>query len=232
VGQGSDDDHRILWSWLGRKDSNLRSPDPESSGAESAVDDLAQPHSCSDPAQAASSHLRFSGESGAHPGRESGAHAKDRKNQVPSRPPAPWKDCSRKLVEPVDHPATGAQVRAEIAQAKAAHPLPAGEVYPDLFPTWAAPNNFTQYLGVQTVEVYAMCSWSHFWVDGHQAGNQSQMQVALPVIEGFPKWQMIVDPRLADDSIRQQMAEVVAGVRAGEAGPIITLIEGACQAWP
>lgn len=133
---------------------------------------------------------------------------------------------------PVDHPATAAQVRVEITQAKAAHPLPAGEVYPDLFPTWAAPNNFTQYLGVQTVEVYAMCSWSHFWVDGHQAGNRSQMQVALPVIEGFPKWQMIADPSLADDSIREQMADVVAGVQAGDAGPIITLIQGACQAWP
>jgi hypothetical protein len=44
-----------------------------------------EPDSCSGPARAGSSHLRFSGESGAHPGRGSGANAKNRKNQVPPR---------------------------------------------------------------------------------------------------------------------------------------------------
>jgi hypothetical protein len=133
---------------------------------------------------------------------------------------------------PVDHPATEAQVRAEIAETEAAHPLPPGEVYPDLFPTYAAPNNYAQYLGVQTVEFYAMCSWSHYWLNGYEADSRTQMAAALPVIEGFPKWQLIADPRLADDSIRDQMSEVVTGVRADNPGPITTLIQGACQAWP
>jgi len=64
------------WCWLGRKESNLRSPGPESSGARGAPDELASPASCSDPAIAASSHLRSSGESGAQPRRESGALAR------------------------------------------------------------------------------------------------------------------------------------------------------------
>jgi hypothetical protein len=71
--------------WLGRKDSNLRSPDPESSAARRPAAAVLSQDSCSDSAHASSSHLRFSGESGAQPGRESGAHARNRKSQVPSR---------------------------------------------------------------------------------------------------------------------------------------------------
>jgi hypothetical protein len=71
--------------WLGRKDSNLRSPDPESGAARRPAAAVLSQDSCSDPARAASSHVRFSGESGAHPGRESSAQAENRKNQVPTR---------------------------------------------------------------------------------------------------------------------------------------------------
>jgi hypothetical protein len=71
--------------WLGRKDSNLRSPDPESGALPLGHSPVDEPDSCSDRAHHPSSHLRFSGESGAHPGRESGAHGKNRKNHVPPR---------------------------------------------------------------------------------------------------------------------------------------------------
>jgi hypothetical protein len=77
--------HKMLWSWLGRKDSNLRSPDPESNAARRPAAAVLSHDSCSDPTRAASSHLRFSGESGAYPGRESGAHARNRKSQVLTR---------------------------------------------------------------------------------------------------------------------------------------------------
>lgn len=60
------------------KDSSLRCPDPESSAARRPAAAVLSQDSCSDSAHASSSHVRFSGESGAHPGRESGAHAKNR----------------------------------------------------------------------------------------------------------------------------------------------------------
>jgi hypothetical protein len=98
----------LLWDWLGRKDSNLRSPDPESTAAEDATLAAASRDSCSDRADALSSHLRFSGESGAQPRKESGAHAKFRKNQVPSR--------ERLRVEIVLGGASRGQLRSEVRE--------------------------------------------------------------------------------------------------------------------
>lgn len=77
-----------------------------------------------------------------------------------------------------------------------------------------------------------MCAWSNYWLDGHQAGNAKQMAAALAVIERFPTWKSIADPRLADDSIRKEIAQVVAGTQNGDAAPVEFLVEAACPARP
>jgi RNA polymerase sigma-70 factor (ECF subfamily) len=51
---------------------------------------------------------------------------------------------------------------------------------------------------------------------------------ATTVISEFPTWQSIADPRLAGDSIRHQIAEVVAGAKAGNAVPVEQLVQAAC----
>jgi hypothetical protein len=71
--------------WTVWKDTYARYPYPESGALPLGHTPVDEPDSCSGPARAGSSHVRCSGESGAHPGRESGAHAKNRKNQVPPR---------------------------------------------------------------------------------------------------------------------------------------------------
>lgn len=127
-----------------------------------------------------------------------------------------------------DHPATEAQIRAEIADTQAAIPLPPGEAYPDLFPDFASPNNLAQYLGVQQVQFYAMCSWSNYWLDARVAADEPKLAMATAVISQFPTWQSIADPRLADDTIREQVDQVVAAANAGDAEPIKLLVEAAC----
>jgi hypothetical protein len=130
---------------------------------------------------------------------------------------------------PVDHPATAAQVRAEIADTQAVTPLPPGQTYPDLFAK-TDPNNLAKFLGVQQVQFFAMCAWSNYWLDGHQADNGQQMATAFAVIKDFPTWKSIADPRLADDSIRKEIAEVVAGAQTGDAAPVELLVQAACPA--
>ncbi len=126
------------------------------------------------------------------------------------------------------HTATEAQIRAEIADTQAAIALPPGDSYPDLFPQQAAPNNLAQYLGVQQVQFYAMCSWSNYWLDAHAAGDAAAVAAGTAAIAKFPTWQSVADPRLADDSIRNQIDEVVAAAAAGDPAPIQGLVEAAC----
>ena len=122
-----------------------------------------------------------------------------------------------------------AEIRAEIAETQAALALPPGESYPDLFPYGAAEtNNLAQYLGVQQVQFYAMCSWANYWLESHAAGDQASVAVATAMIAEFPIWQAIADPRLADDSIREQIDQVVAGAAAGDPVPIEGLVAAAC----
>jgi hypothetical protein len=126
--------------------------------------------------------------------------------------------------------ATEADIRAEIADMQAAIALPPGETYPDLFPHKAAEtNNLAKYLGVQQVQFYAMCSWATYWLESHAANDAGGVAVATAVIAEFPTWQAIADPRLADDTIRRQIDEVVAAAAAGDREPIDGLVAAACQ---
>jgi hypothetical protein len=130
----------------------------------------------------------------------------------------------------VEHSATQAEIRAEIADTQAAIDLPPGETYPDLFPHEAAEtNNLAQYLGVQQVQFYAMCSWANYWLDSNAANAAGDVAAATAVIAEFPTWQAIADPRLADDSIRKQIDEVVAAAAAGNSEPIEGLVAAACR---
>ena len=128
-----------------------------------------------------------------------------------------------------EHAATEAEIRAEITDTQAAIALPRGETYPDLFPHEAAEtNNLAQYLGVQQVQFYAMCSWANYWLESHRANDAGGVTAATAVIAEFPTWQAIADPRLADDSIRTQIDEVVAAAAAGNPEPIEGLVAAAC----
>jgi hypothetical protein len=133
---------------------------------------------------------------------------------------------------PVDHPATVAEVDAEIDAAMAANPLPAGYTYPvGAIRAFAEDGRArARLVGAREVAAHAMCAWTDFWLIGYRAGNKDRMGSALPVIEGFPR-SLVADPRFADDSIRSEMDDVVAGVRAGDPKPLETLYEVAgCQA--
>jgi hypothetical protein len=123
---------------------------------------------------------------------------------------------------------TEADIRTEIADTQAAIPLPPGESYPDLFPQQSAPNNLAQYLGVQQVQFYAICSWSNYWLDAHAEGDARAVAAATAAIAEFPTWRAIADPRLADDGIRNQIDEVVAAAAAGDPEPITGLVLAAC----
>lgn len=122
-----------------------------------------------------------------------------------------------------------ADIRGEIADTQAAIALPPGETYPDLFPHEAAEtNNLAQYLGVQQVQFYAMCSWANYWLESHAASDAGGVAAATAMIAEFPAWQAIADPRLADDSIRKQIDEVAAAAAAGDPEPIESLVAAAC----
>jgi hypothetical protein len=134
---------------------------------------------------------------------------------------------------PVDHPATVASINQEIDDTMALSALPPGYSYPvAALRQWAEPaGNLADFQGVQSVQFHAMCAWTAYWLDGHKAGNGSQMALALLTIQEFPSWQSVSDPRLADDSIRQEVAAVVAGAQSNNAAPVELLYSGMMCDW-
>lgn len=134
---------------------------------------------------------------------------------------------------PVDHPATVASINQEIDDTMAVIALPPGYSYPvAALRQWAEPaGNLADFLGVQSVQFHAMCAWTAYWLDGHKAGNGAQMALALLTIQEFPDWQSVSDPRLADDSIRQEVAAVVAGAGSNTAAPVELLYNGMMCDW-
>lgn len=134
---------------------------------------------------------------------------------------------------PVTHPATAAEIEAEITSTMAATPLPAGRTYPvDELRARAEPvGNLTTLAGVQQVQFYAMCAWSGSWLAADHAGDGAGAARAAEVIATFPTWQSVADPRLADDSIRTQVGSVVAAASSGDRVPVQALFDGmACDA--
>lgn len=133
---------------------------------------------------------------------------------------------------PVDHPATVAELDAEIATTMAATPLPAGMAYPTAaLRDRAMPRgNLTRFAGVQQVQFFAMCAWTNAWLDSAVKGDAGGLARATATIAEFPSWQAVADPRLAGDSIRAQIGEVVAAAQRGERGPVMSLFDGmACS---
>jgi hypothetical protein len=126
----------------------------------------------------------------------------------------------------VDHPASVAQVDAEIANAIASTALPPGYAYPVAAIRAYAESDAAraQLVGAHAVSWHAMCAWTNYWLGAYRAGDAARMASALPTIEAFPHW-LIADPRFADDSIRDELADVVTGARAGDGAPLETLYE-------
>ena len=129
---------------------------------------------------------------------------------------------------PVDHPATASQIEAEISSTMAITPLPAGRAYPvDALRSRAEPaGNLTVFAGVQQVQFYAMCAWSGAWLDADRSGDEAGAARATKVIATFPGWKSVSDSRLADDSIRTQIASVVVAAQTGDRGPVQGLFDG------
>jgi hypothetical protein len=128
---------------------------------------------------------------------------------------------------PVNHGTTAAQIEAEIAATMAVRPLPAGQAYPvdELRARAEPPGNLTVFAGVQQVELYAMCAWTGAWVDAVRDGDRAGVERAAGMIATFPTWQSISDPRLADDSIRAQIEDVVIAARTGDPVPLHGLFD-------
>jgi hypothetical protein len=133
---------------------------------------------------------------------------------------------------PVDHPATVADIEAEIAATIATTPLPPGYVYPinQIREATEGDGMRAQKVGVLSVQEHAMCAWTDAWLIAWRAQNDIAMAAALPTIESFPRWTLFADPRFADDGMRQEATAVAAAVRVKDAAPLNELFQAAgCQ---
>jgi hypothetical protein len=131
----------------------------------------------------------------------------------------------------VDHPASVAEIEAEISAAVKDNALPPGYAYPIAQIRAIAEDDRgrAQHVGTLTVQQRYMCAWTDYWLAGQRAGHGVQMADALPRIEGFPKLMLVADPRFAADSIRDEIALVVAGAKANDAAPVQELWTAACS---
>lgn len=130
---------------------------------------------------------------------------------------------------PVDHPATVAQIEDEIRATAAANPLPPGYSYPIEKIRGLAELDPALHGGTLAAQQAFMCAWTDYWLAGARTGSDAQMVAALPHIEAFPKLMLIGDPRFADHSIRDEIAQVVAGAKSGDAAPVQELWGAACS---
>jgi hypothetical protein len=132
---------------------------------------------------------------------------------------------------PVDHPATVAEIEAEISAALADDALPPGYSYPVAQIRAAAEmeGGRAQHVGTLNVQQHYICAWTDYWLAATRAGDKSQIAAALSRIEAFPRLLLIGDPRFATDSIRDEIAQVVAGAKVGDAAPVQELWGAACS---
>jgi hypothetical protein len=133
---------------------------------------------------------------------------------------------------PVDHPATVADIEAEIAATMAKTPLPPGYAYPiDKIRNLTEGREMrAMNVGTLSVQSHAMCAWTDYWLGGFRAHDEAVMAAALPAIKGFPRLMLIADPRFADDGIREQIADVVRAATARDSVPVQGLFDAAsCQ---
>ncbi len=132
---------------------------------------------------------------------------------------------------PVDHPATIAELDAEISAAVADNTLPPGYSYPLAQIRAAAEKDGGRAKngGTLSVQQHYMCAWTDYWLAANKTGDAQRQAAALSKVEAFPKLMLIVDQRFADDSIRDEIAQVVAGAKAGDAAPVQELWGAACS---
>jgi hypothetical protein len=131
----------------------------------------------------------------------------------------------------VDHPASVAEIEAEISAAVTDNALPPGYAYPlEQIRSLSEPDQFrARHLGTLTVQRHYMCAWTDYWLAGQRAGDDPKMAAALPKVEAFPRLMLIADPRFAMDSIRDEIALVVAGAKAKDPAPVQELWTAACS---
>ena len=132
---------------------------------------------------------------------------------------------------PVDHPATVAEIEQEIQAGIEANVLPPGYSYPlaQIRAATEFDGGRALHVGTLNVQQHYMCAWTDYWLAASDRGDAGAANVALHEIETFPNLMLIGDPRFADDSIRDEIAEVVAGARAGARAPVQELWSAACS---
>jgi len=74
--------------------------------------------------------------------------------------------------------------------------------------------------GLTMVEANARCGWYAYWLAALARDDRATMTEAQAMIETFPTWASIADPRMATQSVRDHEASLIAAVQAGDPNPI------------
>ncbi len=70
------------------------------------------------------------------------------------------------------------------------------------------------------VEANARCGWYAHWLAALARDDRATMTQAQAMIETFPTWASIADPRMATQSVGDHEASLIAAVQAGDPNPI------------
>ena len=119
---------------------------------------------------------------------------------------------------------TAAEINAEIEMTKAVTPVAPDYVYPDLrvpeFNEDGSGNIYGVGSGLTMVEANARCGWYAYWLAALARDDGATMTQAQAMIETFPTWASIADPRMATQSVRDHEASLIVAVQAGDPNPI------------
>lgn len=119
---------------------------------------------------------------------------------------------------------TAAEINAEIEMTKAVTPVAPDYVYPDLrvpeFNEDGSGNIYGVGNGLTMVEANARCGWYAYWLAAVARDDLATMTRAQAMIETFPTWASIADPRMATQSVRDHEASLIAAVQARDPNPI------------
>lgn len=119
--------------------------------------------------------------------------------------------------------------QAELDEAMAVTPIPAGATWPDFLTT--DPNvAYSAGGGRAWVELVSMCMWEVEWLHARAAADAAREAVARTTIIGFPDWYSTESVFFQPDGARAAyLAPIVAGVRVGDPTPLARDVELNCS---
>ena len=125
--------------------------------------------------------------------------------------------------------ADAAEFHAELDDAKAITPIPAGAAWPDYLVVndWAG--SYSRGGGRAWVEFVAMCMWEVDWLNARAGGDAVREAAARATILDFPNWWSTDSVWFRPEGSRHEYLEpIVAGVRDGDPGPVARDVELNC----